>query len=1036
MPSPSPTKSRKLSPAQQANSPPAVVAGSPEPHSVNISSAATAQSPSVLASPESGGSFSLENLFGGRHGSALKAHIIAHDADAQRAMDKLGIALGVQWELARGVSRHQWSWDEVKDKLNDKHKVRDLTGTNTEVAYKVPAIMRGRPEPEHSNFSVWKEIDREQKALLEGKSRGLGLMGPWEGDPDYYGGQVQYPLRLVKSDKPEGGYKIHLEKPEKGRSHRFGRDLGSASILPLTIPLKLMRDELEGDNIRNFLTQKFVICGRIFVPLTDKGSTTIYLLQTNENWERKSQNWFGDQYRLSFDEFIQRHNPPDLNSEQPFAKYTARYALGLSTSTPVLEFESHNIIPIPDIWAKGWDPKSKPPAEKIMTDGCGWINRSALLLITKRVGYESLPTAIQGRIGGAKGMWVLHPDDVDENPKIWIRDSQLKIKLRGDLRVHRILDLLRASRPSQTEARRQLSIQSILCLSSNGIPDDVFISLVVNGLEQTVKPLLDWSPGAMVSLWNAVNKAGNVTATRMQRIAGSRSRVLGFVDREWDKPDDEAKEDVEGTAIDTEIMATSSRWGRNDFSGVPLSLHEKALELIQAGFNPATSVYLNDAMRWIVKKEIESVVQKFKISLPESTASEAFVIPDPLGILKENEIYYRTSNPMKNPVTQTLFQILVGPVLVSSAYPIRLPCDMQLVTAVDVPELYNWPDVIIASTAGQRSLLSLLSGGDTVFFIWLETFLKNFRNQPFTPPPPDLSQNFERKVVTVQELGHQLHSLTGEEAQRTFQQHLLMGLRDTQVGLYSFFHDNAVWRHGYQHEKGNILLDAGKTGLLLDPAALERHKKAFGHERPRCFDHTKNWCGPRDKWLPPFILDNLVVAGQDKGDQLLREYDIASGKMPQEGYRKIPKDVDLLQPIRDVRNRVLNNRGEWSGLLAMELKAISDHVDKALQKYQDAFAIPDKQKQNAALLAMHQQYAEPIPQIGSMVNVDELKASYAYSLTSQEKFGFMVAFKTLCSVKARATSSGMAPVSRMFDEVKNITGSALRAMAQEVDDYD
>jgi hypothetical protein len=26
-----------------------------------------------------------------------------------------------------------------------------------------------------------------------------------------------------------------------------------------------------------------------------------------------------------------------------------------------------------------------------------------------------------------------------------------------------------------------------------------------------------------------------------------------------------------------------------------------------------------------------------------------------------------------------------------------------------------------------------------------------------------------------------------------------MSLRDSQVGLYSYFHDNAIWRHGYNH---------------------------------------------------------------------------------------------------------------------------------------------------------------------------------------------------------------------------------------------
>lgn len=199
-----------------------------------------------------------------------------------------------------------------------------------------------------------------------------------------------------------------------------------------------------------------------------------------------------------------------------------------------------------------------------MTDGCGLINRSALLFITKRVPYSSLPTAVQGRIGGAKGLWVLHPTDDDLEPKIWIRPSQLKINLEGDERVHRIFDLLRPSHPAQTEARYQLSEQSILCLSSNGIPDEMFVSLLIEGLEETVKPLLDWDQsGSMVSLWRAVNNSGNVSGSRKQRIAGGKSRVLGFVDREREDADEEEAADA-----DTDTMATSSRSGRDVGGGM------------------------------------------------------------------------------------------------------------------------------------------------------------------------------------------------------------------------------------------------------------------------------------------------------------------------------------------------------------------------------------------------------------------------------------------------------------------------------------
>ncbi|KAJ7045206.1 RNA dependent RNA polymerase-domain-containing protein [Mycena alexandri] len=951
--------------------------------------------------------------------------------------DSVGVHLGVQWELARGVSIGKWTWDEVAAKINANLMV--FSGTNSIVAPMVRRIMLGASTSEFPDLALWNEVDREYQAMKEGKSRGLGLgVGLldeeeprwefWDGQSTYYGGQIEYPLRLTKC---ADSYKIHLEKPRKGRSHRFARDLGSPSVLHLTIPPKLVREE--GESIRHFLTRRFVINGRVYVPIPPKDTTSVYLIQTNQNYMRKPLEWFGDGQRISFDEFLQRHNPPELNSHQPFAKYTARFALGLSTSIPALEFKKENILYIRDVLAEGWDPATKPPAEKIMTDGCGWINHAGLLSITKRTGYDRLPTAVQGRIGGAKGLWILHPDDTSEEPKIWIRDSQLKIKLQGDHRVHRIFDLLRASHPSQTDARQLLSEQSILCLSSNGIPGTVLVSLLVNGLEETVQPLLNWAPRAMSSLWRAINAAGNVSGSRLQRIAGSKSRVLGLRDREPDQLDE-----GEVLVLDDDVT-TSNRSNRN-IGGGPLSLHEQAMELVQAGFHPAHCAYLNDKLRYIIKTEITSAVDKYRISLPESTASDALVIPDPTGLLKPNEIYYRSSSPLKNPTTQTLFQTLTGRVILGR-YPMRLPCDMQMVTAVNIPELENWPDVIIASTLGQQSLLSLLSGGDydgdTVIFIWLEEFLANFKNHPFTPPPTGFMNNFEREVKTVEELGIELGRQGPEAGQRTFQEHLLMGLCDSQVGLYSYFHDNAIWQYGYNHPNsilmayiGNTILDAGKTGLSLKRDVYENHQRVFGHDRPRS---TNNWTGPARNTLDPFILQILSTEGRHKGDQLLRKHDLASGSLP-EAYRKIEPDADLLKPYQEVEKKT-NASAEWSKYYKLELQAIERHVNEAYICYRQIFALSanDKVKRAATVLLAQQKFAEPISQIELMTSnqLDLVKASYAYQ--RKEEFGFEVAFTTLCEIKARATG-GIAPDCRSFDELKTISGAASRATLDEEGD--
>lgn len=155
------------------------------------------------------------------------------------------------------------------------------------------------------------EFDREQLAILENQERGLGLMGEWKGEANWYGGQIQQIARIVKGDN---GYKFQLDPPEKRRSHRLARYLGSRRIIQLRVPDELVLQERQ--NVNEYLSQKFILCGRVFVPLHAKDSSA-YLVETNENWDgRRPGHWCGDQHRKSFAEIVAWHNPLDLNRKQ------------------------------------------------------------------------------------------------------------------------------------------------------------------------------------------------------------------------------------------------------------------------------------------------------------------------------------------------------------------------------------------------------------------------------------------------------------------------------------------------------------------------------------------------------------------------------------------------------------------------------------------------------------------------------------------------------------------------------------------------
>jgi RNA-dependent RNA polymerase len=166
-----------------------------------------------------------------------------------------------------------------------------------------------------NNLLSRRELDREIKATSEGKGRGLGLMGNWEGVENWYGGRIQQIARLVKTapGEAEQPYKIILEKLESTRSHRFARYLGSLGVLQLGIPKDLVNRER--DDVLVFLSRNFVLCGRIYRPFTSKEGK-VYFMEIDKDYKRCPDPAQGDQHRISFSQFINWHNPFCLNHSQ------------------------------------------------------------------------------------------------------------------------------------------------------------------------------------------------------------------------------------------------------------------------------------------------------------------------------------------------------------------------------------------------------------------------------------------------------------------------------------------------------------------------------------------------------------------------------------------------------------------------------------------------------------------------------------------------------------------------------------------------
>ncbi|EIW87305.1 hypothetical protein CONPUDRAFT_87147 [Coniophora puteana RWD-64-598 SS2] len=964
-------------------------------------------------------------------GENLGRAIIAHDSGAVRLIDYRSLAWPTTYEIARGVTQGRWSWQDVTPSRLDR-----LKGLGADTAPKVGAVMKdldlkGRGTGSAAVGSeVWSEYDREEKAIVENRGRGLGLMGEWEGKHSWYGGKIQQVITLRVSGNPgQERYEFELEKPKISRSHRLSRFLGSRRLIQMRIPEQTMWNY--GARITEYLSRhSFVLCGRVFIPVHAK-ENSVYLVETDQDHERSPRpDQKGDQYRYSLAQIVQWHNDIVANHKQPISKWSTRWALALSTSVPGMEFSPENVFYMDDVYSPEASGMKKAPAELTMTDGCGWINAAALTQLMRNMGLSSRPTAIQARLAGAKGMWLLHPDPaeqlIDGPAKIWIRSSQNKIASPPADRGHLVLDLLA---PSRVTHPSRLSQQTIVNMAHNGVPETVFTALMAAGLDREVQQLTQWDgPNALVAVWRAVERAGGVSFTRVRRRIAGQARALGLGRMRPDDRDSEAPADIDTDDEDAHVLSSGVEGGAAGEPAQPPSVYEAAMQLLQSGFRPQNLDVLYDKIRKIVTMVIDDYVKSLHIPILES--AEAYIVPDPYGVLKEGEIYFRSSDGFKDPETGARFDILKGDVLVLRN-PTRLPSDVQKVRAVTYPELEKYYDVIIFPTCGARSLASYLGGGDTVLVVWDKQLVQPFNSTPLYEEPQGVRDAFERNVETVRDFDKRIRGLPRADAEAEFQKILLLGLSETKVGLYSKFHDIAVF---------TTCLDASKTGLRVKTTEFHRHRTMAGNRQPRYIrdltDHRNSDDAPckRDKGQKPFILDVLVDEGRRMRDAFLTKYDARKQTM---GERH---DRDLLKPVEDAEKMAAAMEREGIPFYSSNLQEMERHIDTFYKRWivlidaskssssSRSRSPADKSKTNDPWDALARDFAK-VPPFQSLqcfpdAEVKCIIASRAYRRS--RKFAFNAAFLTLCSIKARAL--GCVPFTTQFAESMSVSGAVARAL--------
>ena len=227
-----------------------------------------------------------------------------------------------------------------------------------------------------------------------------------------------------------------------------------------------------------------------------------------------------------------------------------------------------------------------------------------------------------------------------------------------------------------------------------------------------------------------------------------------------------------------------------------------------------------------------------------------------------------------------------------------------------------------------------------------------------------------------------------------------------------------------------ILLDAAKSGLRIKSDVLSQDKRDYSRRRPDCMkkkDDDDRLPLVRDPSFPTFVLDTLVKAGEEEQERHLIEFD----KLEVDDSNC---DWALLQPYEDAVHKASD-----VPILSSELKAIEDHVSRLYDPWKGVCGLLReasvsgqgwrRSTRENQLSNLVKQFADEVPGICVLSNANEIKASYAYKMSL--KFGFSMAYRELCAIKARSEVQG--PITRSLLETMKIPSSSLRALAANVE---
>ncbi|KAJ9256631.1 hypothetical protein DTO212C5_8995 [Paecilomyces variotii] len=673
---------------------------------------------------------------------------------------------------------------------------------------------------------------------------------------------------------------------------------------------------------------------------------------------------------MSVESLLEWHIPKLPNVEQSDCKLFQRISLALSKTWATAFLRPDQIFHLKD-----------DPGKTVMNDGCALMSRALARTICDQLGISgSTPSCFQGRIAGAKGLWMVdrHNSSLGDGDELWIQisDSQLKVKPHprywqhpGSDKEKLTFEVTNWSKPLHSV---DLNIQLLNILDNRGDVKDYVAGLVRDGIEEVHQDF----------------------TTAMVKDSPLLCRALVQKIR---PPAEEGLSRNKSRALD-------SWWLDNS---------ESVIRFLEAGFTPRNFLPLRKRLRNCLKAALDRYFEELHIRVPLSTY--AYCIADPYGVLKEDEVHFGFSSAWDDPSFED--NMLDGVEVLVGRLPAHLPSDIQRRRAVWKQELRHFKDVIVFPTQGDIPLAHMLSGGDydgdIPWICWDQNIVKSFRNAhlPKDPPGPEYFELVKHSAPMTK-----IHS-TDEFLEKTF----MFNLTTSNLGRCTVEHEKIVYEESLDSGRAqelaallSHLVDSRKAGLWLPEDAWKRYR---GKISPRARRPPAYKDPDYRGWNPNNIVDYLKFeVARREVNRVLKAVEDLYDKLDVQSR----SDKDLERPWQTAVNRAREESGAGQEELGNALKVIKCQVEDAHTKWGRDNWLNEKRSFKVVAQAAGDVVQQIQPPAGdhpllhtwrnSRYEWQRLLASCAYARYPQSDFVYYALGETLCRIK-----TGHAPARLVTD---------------------